>query len=402
MNIDFYNYSGKGGRPVNEDSFICGENYFVVSDGLGGHDNGEIASASAVRYISENFHSDISNESISQLLAGADEAVRKSGMGGKATAAALFTDGDKIRIANVGDSRVYYFRRGRIIFRTKDHSVCQASVDMGEMTDNDVRNSADRSGLFKVLGDSEPLKLPKPYDTIDPQNGDAFLICSDGFWEHLYDIEMEADLLKSENVREWLTHMLKRLLLRSENNGDNFTAICGIINAPDKIPSTVSISDGVPSNIPSTLEIADTKGKSDAKNLIIILSAVIAAAAIGVIAAALLHSVEDTGGDTEENLFTENSLTFYSQDDFPIITETSDTTETTEITEMPEFPETTDITEDEDIPEFPDTTVTTEASEIPDNTDPAETSDISDIPGIIYAEYSPEASETESISALTI
>ena len=388
MNIDFYNYSGKGGRPVNEDSFICGENYFVVSDGLGGHDNGEIASASAVKYISENFRSDISNESISQLLAGADETVRISGKGGKATIAALFTDGDKIKIANVGDSRVYYFRRGRIFFRTKDHSVCQASVDMGEMTDDDVRNSADRSGLFKVLGDSEPLKLPKPYDTIDPQNGDAFLICSDGFWEHLYDIEMEADLLKSETASEWLTHMLKRLLLRSENNGDNFTAICGIINAPDKIPSTVSISDGVPSNIPSTLEIADTKGKSDAKNLIIILSAVIAVAAIGVIVAALLHSVEDTGGDTEESRFTEHSSEPDISYSLPILTEPSDTTETTDSSEIPEIPDitempdTTDMTDNSDITEMPDTTDTTDNSDIPEMPDITDTTETSDIPGI--------------------
>lgn len=217
MNIDLYSYSGIGGRPVNEDSFITGGGYYIVSDGLGGHDNGELASSAVTRYISDNFTAaDISNERISSLILGANEAVKQFGEGGKATLAALFTDGNVIRIDNIGDSRVYYFRGGKILFRTKDHSVCQASVDMGEMTDIDVRNSADRSGLFKVLGDSAPLKLPKPYDFIDPINDDAFLICSDGFWEHIYEDEMEADFLKSESARDWLEHMLKRHYLRSK------------------------------------------------------------------------------------------------------------------------------------------------------------------------------------------
>lgn len=243
MTIDFYSYSGIGGRPVNEDSIGYGANYFIVSDGLGGHDNGEIASRAAIDYIENNFTSDISNEAIANIIVGADEAVRTSGEGGKATLAAIFSDGNIIRVDNIGDSRVYFFRRGRIYFRTKDHSVCQASVDMGQMTDADVRKSEDRSGLFKVLGDSTPLKLPKPYETIDPLNNDAFLICSDGFWEHVYEAEMEADLLKSSSAKAWMTHMLKRVLLRSENEGDNFSAICGIIHQTSSISRTISETD---------------------------------------------------------------------------------------------------------------------------------------------------------------
>ncbi len=291
MNIDFYTYSGRGGRPVNEDSFACGEGYYVVSDGLGGHDNGEVASSAAVRYILENYRSDISAEAAGGLLAGADDAVKQFGDGGKATVAAVFTDGDKIRISNVGDSRVYYFRRGNIFFRTKDHSVCQASVDMGEMTDDDVRHSADRSGLLKVLGDSAPLKLPKPYELIDPQDSDAFLICSDGFWEHVYDLEMEADLLKAGNAREWLEHMLKRLLLRSGNRGDNFTSICGIIHAPDKLPRTTALLEDISADIPATMELSDSSAAfGGRKKLIIGAAAVAAVAAIGVIAAVLIYN----------------------------------------------------------------------------------------------------------------
>ena len=294
MNIDLYTYSGIGDRPINEDSLACGEGYYVVSDGLGGHDNGEVASAAAVNYIANNYSGDISAESAAALITGADNAVRTLGGSGKATVAALFTNNDKVRIANIGDSRVYYFRRGRVFFRTKDHSVCQASVDMGEMTDEEVRHSADRSGLLKVLGDTDPVRLPKPYDLIDPEDGDAFLICSDGFWEHIYDAEMEADLLKSADSREWMDHMLKRILLRSENKGDNFTAVCGMIHAPEKPPKPLSFLENTASDYPTTLEINNAPGntsygRSSNKNLIIVGAiAAVAVIVIGVLVALLI------------------------------------------------------------------------------------------------------------------
>ncbi len=222
---------------MNEDSCYCRDDCFIVADGLGGHENGEIASAQAVNYISDNFSGMLDGDGVSRLLAGADEAVRSGGEGGKSTLAALFISENTVRYANVGDSRMYYFRQGKILARTKDHSVCQASVEMGELDPGDVRGSDDRSGLFKVLGASQPLKVPKPYEPIGIQDGDAFLLCSDGFWEYVYEMEMQADLLKSRNAAEWLRHMVKRLLLRSENSGDNYTAVCGIIHAPEFSPA---------------------------------------------------------------------------------------------------------------------------------------------------------------------
>lgn len=237
MNIDYSSYTNRGGRPINEDSLYCRSDCFIVADGLGGHENGEAASAQAVKYISGGYSGRLDDEVIARLLTGADNAVRTDGEGGKSTVAALFCAGNTVRFANVGDSRVYYFRHGQIIARTKDHSVCQAAVEMGELNPDDVRGSDDRSGLFKVLGASEPLKLPKPYDPIEIQDGDAFLLCSDGFWEYVYEMEMEADLLKSGSAAEWLRHMTKRLLLRSEDAGDNYTAVCGIIHAPELSPA---------------------------------------------------------------------------------------------------------------------------------------------------------------------
>ncbi len=381
MKIDFYSYSGLGGRPVNEDSYITGNGYYIVSDGLGGHDNGEVASGAAIRYIAENFvSSELSNERIGKLILGADEAVKRSGEGGKATLAAVFTDGDKIRIDNIGDSRVYYFRHGSILFRTKDHSVCQASVDMGEMTDIDVRNSADRSGLFKVLGDDTELKLPKPYDTIDPIDGDAFLICSDGFWENVYEAEMEADFLKAENARDWLTHMLKRHFLRAQNKGDNFTAICGMIHSPNTFPRTMSVPEASSVKaIPRTAdfaEIGEIVGSPQNKQspslplkykIFVAACAVIAAAAVGT--AVFLAAKNKDGGESSDN-----SSSITSTDS----SETSEPTESSGVSEPTESSGTSEPAESSGTSEPAESSGTSEPTESSGTSEPTESSGASE------------------------
>ena len=367
MNIEVYSYSGIGGRPINEDSLFCGQDRFIVSDGLGGHDNGEVASSAAIAHISSNYCSDISENAVGQLLLGADDAVRRTGEGGKATVAALFTDGDKIRISNIGDSRVYYFRRGSVFFRTKDHSVCQASVDMGEMTDNDVRESEDRSGLFKVLGDTQPLKLPKGYDLIDPLDNDAFLICSDGFWEYVYEMEMEADLLKSASAEQWLKHMLKRLLLRSENKGDNFTAICGMIHAPEKasapLPATMSAAE-----IPRTCELEASGSSKRSLKIIPVICCAAAAAAAAVMLIIIMGEKENVSDKNDQQSGFETSVPFEltvqteAPDESGIMGETEDPDETktpedAETAEKTENPEETGTMEDFEPPEGTETEI---------------------------------------------
>lgn len=231
MIINSAKYTCAAGHEINEDSLLCSaeRGVFIVADGLGGHSDGEKASLAAVDYFDENCLGGYTSERISELLESANTEVIKKGDGGKTTVAAAFTENGNFIFANVGDSRVYYFRDGKIIAQTKDHSVCQASVDMGMLRPEDIRGNEDRSRLLKVLGSEEKLNIKKGYPPIKMKNGDAFLVCSDGFWEYVYEAEMEADLLKSDSSEVWLKHMLKRHMLRAENKGDNYTAVCGII-----------------------------------------------------------------------------------------------------------------------------------------------------------------------------
>ncbi|MCM1578462.1 MAG: protein phosphatase 2C domain-containing protein [Ruminococcus sp.] len=232
MIINSAKYSCAAGHDVNEDSCLCDaqKGIFIVADGLGGHSSGEIASLAAVDYFEENCGGGYTEERVTELMEGANKAVLQKGDKGKTTVAAAFIENGNFIYANAGDSRVYYFRNGRIIARTKDHSVCQASVDMGMLSPEDIRGNEDRSRLLKVLGSEESLNIKKHYQPVKIENGDAFLICSDGFWEYVYENEMEADLLKSETSDSWLKYMLKRHILRAENRGDNYTAVCGIFS----------------------------------------------------------------------------------------------------------------------------------------------------------------------------
>lgn len=227
-------YTCEGGSDHNEDSVFCGGDMFAVADGLGGHSGGGEASRAAVKYIAEHYSEADSPEEMSGLFEGANTAVRKLGGGMTTVAAARLREG-VFTFGNVGDSRVYYFRNGRVAAQTRDHSVCQAAVELGQITPEQIRGSEDRSQLLKVLGSGERLELKRLPEQIVAQSGDAFLLCTDGFWEHIHEHEMECDLAKSATPGEWSARMLKRLLLRTGNSGDNYTVICGMVtDEPEK------------------------------------------------------------------------------------------------------------------------------------------------------------------------
>ena len=277
MFIDSAKYTCPGGREINEDACLCrgDKGIFIVADGLGGHSSGEIASGTAIDYFEENCTGGYTGERIAALMEGANAQVLQYGNGGKTTVAAAFIENGNFIYANAGDSRVYYFRDGKIIAQTKDHSVCQASVDMGMIQPEDIRGSEDRSRLLKVLGGEENLAIKKHDLPIRIQNGDAFLVCTDGFWDYVYEAEMEADLLKSDSAEVWLKYMLKRHILRAENKGDNYTAICGIIH--------IEPGDhfaGADTGVNSRSAVSAVQKKNFPLKIVIISAAVLLAAAV--------------------------------------------------------------------------------------------------------------------------
>ncbi|MGD9731135.1 MAG: PP2C family serine/threonine-protein phosphatase [Desulfamplus sp.] len=226
-----------GGRSENQDylgfiekpPFSC----WVVADGLGGHRGGAAASRIAVETILDSFakNPDMSEKALRDYIESAQELIIKGQeeepqlYSMRTTIVILITGRDGAIWGYVGDSRLYHFSSGRIIFQTKDHSVPQAMADAGDIRHEDIRHHEDRNRLLRTLGHEGSLRPALESNTHIVQDGDAFLLCTDGFWEYVTEIEMMADLAKANNPNQWLDCMASRITQRAEGNYDNYSAI---------------------------------------------------------------------------------------------------------------------------------------------------------------------------------
>lgn len=231
-----------GSRPVNEDCvqvITCGNRRcFVVADGLGGHGKGEVASALAVKAFNEVFTG--SAASLRELLSAAfkraqAEILAEQKRSGnyyqmKTTVCALAVSEDEAVWGHIGDTRLYAFSHNRVKTRTLDHSVPQMLVLAREIKEKEIRNHPDRNKLLRVLGISG--ETPQ-FELSEPQNlhkYQAFLLCSDGFWELILEKEMCSFLKKSTSAAEWLRKMKDTVEERGAGEDmDNFSAIAVLV-----------------------------------------------------------------------------------------------------------------------------------------------------------------------------
>ena len=231
MTIDYY--TSQGGREVNEDSLYTrpdGDNCLaLVADGLGGHGGGDLASQTAVHVISEALTETgaISEDAIVTAISDADRVIAEKYTGSRTTIALLSVNGDHGFAAHVGDSRIYQFRDGEIIFQSRDHSVCQMYVMIGEISPDEIRGHAERNRLLRALGGDELARID--LSELDVRKGDAFLLCSDGFWENIVEEEMIGTLSQANSAAAWLSGMTAIVSARINGSSDNNTAIAVLI-----------------------------------------------------------------------------------------------------------------------------------------------------------------------------
>lgn len=145
------------------------------------------------------------------------------------TVASVVTDFNSTVISHIGDTRVYFFKHNKLHFQTKDHSLSQLSVEMGKIPLRDIRSDKDQNKLTRVLGSD--YYIPPDCDIYSSplQDGDAFILCTDGFWEYVYEEEMEEDLAQSATPEEAISRMERRLLARVTKFNDNYSAIVAMI-----------------------------------------------------------------------------------------------------------------------------------------------------------------------------
>jgi serine/threonine protein phosphatase PrpC len=237
LSFDSFGLSEAGGRPENQDctgSLHSGEFWcWVVADGLGGHHGGATAARLAIDSVLKAFHKapGCSPELVRNYLEAAHSAVRERQRSDhklcsmRTTAVVLLTSPSRAVWAHIGDTRLYHFRARRIVSQTRDHSVPQALADSGEISPADIRFHEDRNRLLHCLGARDAIRPAVLQETQPIATGDAFLLCTDGFWEYVTEAVMERELSLAATPREWVDRMRSEAAASFPAEHDNYSAI---------------------------------------------------------------------------------------------------------------------------------------------------------------------------------
>lgn len=193
-------------REHNEDSFLARSPLFVVADGMGGHEAGEVASEIAITTMAEHMPQAPDAKALAQavrlanqaVLRGAEDGTGRPGMGTTMTAAAIF--GNEVVIAQVGDSRAYLTHDGVLQRITRDHSLVADLVEQGRITEEEARYHPQRSVITRALG-SDPDMEPDTY-RLRVEPGDRLMLCSDGLSSMIEDAAIEAIMLDNPDPQE--------------------------------------------------------------------------------------------------------------------------------------------------------------------------------------------------------
>lgn len=237
-------YTNQGGREYNEDAHLVlrqGSNICaIVADGLGGHGGGSLASNTAVNAVKECFeaHSPkerILAEDVNAWFETANDRVlemqtKECEMKTTMALVCLAFGSDTALTAHLGDTRIYQFVGGKLVHMSFDHSVSRMAVLAGEISMDQIRFHTDRNKLLKAVGKGDeavPEIKELPLDR-DAQN--AFLICTDGFWEYVTEEQMEEDLRGADTPKEWLARMRRHIRETAKEGNDNNTAVAMFVS----------------------------------------------------------------------------------------------------------------------------------------------------------------------------
>lgn len=247
-----------GGRPANEDyiypfsgSATPDHALFMVCDGVGGLKKGDVASrtvAQTIARVLEQCPQPPVREDVLRAVALAHQALseaatRNPQLEGMATTLALaYLHGTQALIAHIGDSRVYHFRAGQVLWRTKDHSWVQEMMDRQVLTPEEARDHPRRNLITRAIQAGAEAPVPDFHLLQDLRPGDLLFLCSDGVGERIPEHELPGLLFASPDPERNLQAIYR---LCSQTRGDNFSAWLIPIGIPSPDPDDIPTAEAI-------------------------------------------------------------------------------------------------------------------------------------------------------------
>jgi PPM family protein phosphatase len=226
-------------RTNNEDYFLISpkKSLYIVADGMGGHNAGEVASLNAVEAVNEYlapellYRVEVDGEQLSaEMKAALQQANRKllemagtnaeyRGMG--CTIVVALIAGNDLHLCHVGDARAYASSEEAINLLTTDHSKVMDLVKAGQMSLEEARTSPLKNELNQAIG--SPMPIDPEYTHYALQDRDKVLLCSDGLWDMLADEEIHKILLQGKPAKA----LCEELIAAANQAGghDNITVV---------------------------------------------------------------------------------------------------------------------------------------------------------------------------------
>lgn len=254
MKFTIFQNSRQGPREYNQDrlaySYSKDALLLVVADGMGGHKNGDLAAELAVKTMTEAFQrlavptlsspAKFLIEHIQQIHDMIDQLTQDREMleSPRTTIVAAIVQRGVLYCVHVGDSRLYHFRDGHLLYRTEDHSIVQSMYNKGMINKDDMSTHPYRHKVYSCLGGDTPPKIDLS-DRHELAEGDTILLCTDGVWGAVSDEQIKRTL-NSPSITDGITALLNEAEAVSQEQGDNMSAIG--LQWGDKLSSKLAVS----------------------------------------------------------------------------------------------------------------------------------------------------------------